>query len=46
MYNGYLLIFSSFNDENNVFYCAIIAYHVELNADVGWPQALANVQEK
>ena len=28
------------------FYCATIAYHVELNADVERPQAPANVQEK
>ena len=30
----------------SLFYCATIAYHVELNADLGRPQALANVQEK
>ena len=23
-----------------LFYCVTIAYHVELNADLGWPQAL------
>ena len=22
-----------------MFYCATIAYHVELDADLGWPQA-------
>ena len=22
-----------------LFYCTTIAYHVELNADLGWPQA-------
>ena len=29
-----------------LFYCATIAYHVELNVDLGRPQAPANVQEK
>ena len=33
-------------NSKNTFYCATIAYHVELNADLGWPQAPANVQEK
>ena len=32
--------------QNGTFYCATIAYHVELNADLGRPQAPANVQEK
>ena len=31
---------------NALFYCSTIADHVELNANLGRPQALANVQEK
>ena len=29
-----------------IFYCATIAYHVELNADLGRPQVPAIVQER
>ena len=30
----------------NTFYCTTIAYHVELNADLGWPQASGQRRRK
>ena len=29
-----------------VFYCATIAYHVGLNADLGWPQGIRPMSKK